>query len=131
MIDKNTDPRGYCLLRCIRSYVNLDCYAALAVQTEETIALGRAEVDRFSALIQEYISTFEEDEAPDFNFPKAHMHSHLYDDIVAKGITLNYTTMINERIHRYIKEYYHERTNFRDVAEQLSYFICFNFYYSI
>jgi hypothetical protein len=48
---KDESPLGYLLLRCLRSYIVLDMYAALEVHTTETIAAGRAEVLRFSALM--------------------------------------------------------------------------------
>lgn len=47
------------------------------------------------------------------------MHFHLFDDIKAKGVTLNYTTKVNERLHGAIKDAYHDRTNFRDVDKQV------------
>jgi hypothetical protein len=49
---EETDPHGYLLLRCLRSYIILDMYAALEVHTTETIAAGRAEVLKFSALMK-------------------------------------------------------------------------------
>ncbi|KAK0495606.1 hypothetical protein EDD18DRAFT_1106221 [Armillaria luteobubalina] len=39
-----------------------------------------------------------------WNFPKAHSHQHLFDDIEAKGITLNYNTKPNKSMHSSFKE---------------------------
>ncbi|TFK58364.1 hypothetical protein BDN72DRAFT_751716, partial [Pluteus cervinus] len=117
LFPEDTDPSGYQLLKCLRSYLNLDMYATFRVHTEKTISAGRKEVLRFSRQFQE----FGESAGDDFsvNFPKAHMHKHLYDDIEEKGATLNYTTMVNERLHRTIKKYYHNQTNFRNVGPQV------------
>jgi hypothetical protein len=49
---ESENPLGYLLLRCLRSYVILDMYAALEVHTAETIGAGRAEVLKFSALMK-------------------------------------------------------------------------------
>ena len=40
------------MLRCLRSYLVIDMYAALEVHTEDTIAAGRAEILTFSALMK-------------------------------------------------------------------------------
>lgn len=58
-------------------------------------------------------------DAKSWNFPKIHYQQHLFDDIVAKGATRNYNTKTNESLNRPLKGIYHNRTNFRDVAEQV------------
>ncbi|TFK66709.1 hypothetical protein BDN72DRAFT_131967 [Pluteus cervinus] len=122
-------PAGYLLLKTLRSYINLDSYAAMRVHTEKTIAAGREEVKRFSARYLEYAEYFgykKKEDGTDsdvlnvnIHYPKAHMHAHLFDDIIDKGVALNYTTMVNERLHHNLKEYYHDRTNFRNVGVQI------------
>ena len=57
--------------------------------------------------------------AKSWDFPKIHYQQHLFDDIMAKGATRNYNTKTNESLNRPLKEIYHNRTNFRDVAEQV------------
>ena len=54
-----------------------------------------------------------------WNFIKAHGHKHVFDDIVAKGVTRNYNTKPNEKMHGALKTTYQCRTNFRDVAPQV------------
>jgi hypothetical protein len=46
-----TDQRGFLLLKCLRSYIELDMYASLEVHTAQTIADGRAELQNFSKLL--------------------------------------------------------------------------------
>ena len=48
-----------------------------------------------------------------------HTHQHMFDDIEAKGVTLNYNTKPNEKMHGPLKESYQRRTNFKDVANQV------------
>jgi len=55
----------------------------------------------------------------DWNFPKKHSNSHLFDDIQAKGVTRNYNAKPNEKMHGPLKAIYLQRTNFRDVATQV------------
>ncbi|TFK61559.1 hypothetical protein BDN72DRAFT_438464 [Pluteus cervinus] len=117
-----SSPAGNLLLLCLRSYINLAVYAAMTVHTERTIEAGRKEVLRFASRFQRYSDALGVNESGkpvwNINFPKAHMHTHLFDDILDKGVTLNYTTKINERLHGPIKDAYY-RTNFRDIAPQI------------
>lgn len=55
-----------------------------------------------------------------WNFPKLHMTTHIFDDIKAKGATRNYNTKPNEQMHGPLKDWYLNRTNFKNVAEQVS-----------
>jgi hypothetical protein len=48
-----------------------------------------------------------------------HSRKHLFDDIEAKGVTRNYNTKPNEKLHGPLKESYKLRTNFKDVAGQV------------
>lgn len=48
-----------------------------------------------------------------------HLPTHLFDDIVAKGATRNFNTKPNEKLHGPLKTIYRERTNFKNVAEQV------------
>jgi hypothetical protein len=66
-----------------------------------------------------------------------HLAQHLFDDIEAKGATRNYTTKTFEKLHGPLKESYLRRTNFKDIARQVSqhvvphYSPLTNFYYKI
>ncbi|KAG2751664.1 hypothetical protein P692DRAFT_201838757 [Suillus brevipes Sb2] len=103
-------PLGYLLLRCVRLYLELDMYASLEVHTTETISSGRHTHLAFAALLRS---------DKNWNFPKLHMGSHIFDDVEAKGATRNYNTKPNEKMHGSLKDSYLLRTNFRDVAEQI------------
>lgn len=54
-----------------------------------------------------------------WDFPKNHMLSHLFDDIMNKGVTRNYNTQPNEQMHGSLKDSYDHRTNFKNVASQV------------
>ncbi|KAG2349794.1 hypothetical protein BDR05DRAFT_972737 [Suillus weaverae] len=71
---------------------------------------------------KQYINkTVESDK--NWNFPKLHMGSHIFDDVEAKGATRNYNTKLNEKMHGSLKDSYLLRMNFRDIAEQI---LCIN-----
>jgi hypothetical protein len=48
------------------------------------------------------------------------MLAHLFDDIMAKGVTRNYNTKPNEQMHGSLKDSYLLRTNFKDIAAQVN-----------
>ncbi|KIJ58540.1 hypothetical protein HYDPIDRAFT_184182 [Hydnomerulius pinastri MD-312] len=93
IFNQREHPVGYQLLKCIRAFVDLDSYTALEVHTEETLAAGRAALKAFAELMTNW------------NFPKMHTNSHVFDDIVLKGVTRNYNTKPNESMHRPLKSY--------------------------
>lgn len=71
--------------------------------------------------MQEYISETKDDpKAKKWDFPKIHALQHLFDDIIAKGATRNYNTKVNESLNRPLRGVYVNKTNFRDIAEQVS-----------
>lgn len=49
-----------------------------------------------------------------------HLAQHLFDDIEEKGVTRNYTSKTFEKMHGPVKESYKRRTNFKNVAGQVS-----------
>ena len=55
-----------------------------------------------------------------WDFPKVHLQLHLFDDIIAKGVTRNYNTKPSESCHGPIRKDYLSSTNFRDVPKQVS-----------
>lgn len=59
-----------------------------------------------------------------WDFPKIHFQSHLFEDIIAKGVTRNYNTKISESLHGPIRQDYLSGTNFRDVDKQVSILKC-------
>lgn len=52
VLTERDSPLGYLMLRCLRSYLNLDMWISMEVQTEDTLAAGHQELLRFSALIE-------------------------------------------------------------------------------
>ncbi|OJA20946.1 hypothetical protein AZE42_03510 [Rhizopogon vesiculosus] len=119
VLNRTDSELGYLLLCCIRCYVDLNIYAALEVHTEDTIAAGRDALSRFSMLMDLYIKESQPETKKSWNFPKKHLLMHLFDDILAKGVTWNYNTKPNEKMHGPLRTIYLRRTNFKDVAPQI------------
>lgn len=72
--------------------------------------------------LQEYIERAGKDGkfgAKDWDFIKAHLPKHVFDDIMGKGVTRNYNTKPNEKLHGPLKNAYRDQTNFKDVAPQV------------
>ncbi|KAI6033747.1 hypothetical protein BKA83DRAFT_4460403 [Pisolithus microcarpus] len=107
---QNTEKEGYLLLRCLRVYIEFDLYTALELHTMHMIAAGWESLSTFNMLMQNW------------NFPKNHMHMHVFDNIEAKGITRNFDTKPNEKMHGPLKEKYQKHTNFKNVAQQEDFF---------
>ncbi|KAG1763075.1 hypothetical protein EDD22DRAFT_979489 [Suillus occidentalis] len=91
-----------------------DIYAAFEVHTTATISEGRGAVQALTALMKD-----DDESDKDWNFLKLHMLTHLFNDIEAKGASRNYNTKPNEQMHRPLKDWYQDRTNFKDFAEQI------------
>ncbi|KAG2093553.1 hypothetical protein BD769DRAFT_1615706 [Suillus cothurnatus] len=119
VFQRDVDPHVYLLLRCIRSYVELNMYASLEVHTEDTIRDGRNTLSKFAELMDIYIKDTADLSEKSWNFPKIHLSAHLFDDIEAKGVTRNYNTKPNEKMHGPLKDAYQDRTNFKNFAEQI------------
>ena len=51
VLTEKDSPLGYLMLRCLRSYLNLDMWVSMEVHTDDTIKEGRKELLRFSKLI--------------------------------------------------------------------------------
>jgi hypothetical protein len=139
VLTQSDSPLGYRLLRCIRTYLDLTMWESLEVHTAETIAAGRQAVIHLRNLIEvcypycycqstanwvfykEYNNELNDAERyENFDFPKLHAQQHVFDDIEAKGVLRNYTTRLFERLHGPFKTWYERRTNFKNVAPQVS-----------
>ncbi|KAF9491747.1 hypothetical protein BDN71DRAFT_1484072 [Pleurotus eryngii] len=121
ILTRQADHAGYILLKCMRCYINLRMYAGLHVHTSETISAGREEVKCLSILLQEYQAKANpEFRKKSWNFPKNHLYVHLFNDIEQKGATPNYSTKPSEKSHSNLKTAYRRRTNFKNVAPQVS-----------
>ncbi|KAK0500068.1 hypothetical protein EDD18DRAFT_1102263 [Armillaria luteobubalina] len=99
----------------------LNTYAAFNLHTETTMQAIQDELIKFSELIKEYeqLTMLVKPKVKSWNFPKIHSHKHLVDDIMAKGVTRNYNTKPNEKMHGPLKYAYQLRTNFKEVTEQI------------
>jgi hypothetical protein len=69
--------------------------------------------------VKEYEKTVKDSWKEHWNFPKAHLHQHLFDDIEAKGVTTNTSTKPNEKMHGPLKKVYQLHMNFKNVASQV------------
>ncbi|KAF8833931.1 hypothetical protein BDN67DRAFT_992758 [Paxillus ammoniavirescens] len=96
ILTEDTNKTSYLFLRCIRAYLEFDMFTALENYQEKTKELAK-----------------------NWNFPKNHSCMHIFDDIEAKGVTRNYNTKPNEKMHGPLKTSYQQRTNFKNVAEQI------------
>ncbi|KAF9489942.1 hypothetical protein BDN71DRAFT_1525498 [Pleurotus eryngii] len=115
---KNYDISKIILFTCHNNLTKEEdeMYAGLRLHTEETISAGREAVEEFSALLQEYIE--EALLAKNWNFLKNHLYMHLFDDIITKGVTWNYSTKPNEQMHGPLRRTY-QCTNCRNIAPQI------------
>ncbi|KAF6759534.1 hypothetical protein DFP72DRAFT_1100990 [Ephemerocybe angulata] len=96
------DEEGYQLLACLRVFLNLNTLSSFENHSETTISLIETELERFMMEIQKLCDIIGED----WLFPKMHLHMHMTRDILAKGVTRNYTTKTFETLHRALKEFY-------------------------
>ena len=55
---------------------------------------------------QKYIDATAWDSEKNWDFPKNHTHAHLFDDILAKGVTRGYNTKVDEGMHGPLKNSY-------------------------
>ncbi|KAG1720903.1 uncharacterized protein EDB91DRAFT_1240362 [Suillus paluster] len=118
VFDCDTDLEAYLLLRCIRSYVEFNMYALLEVHTEDTINNGWEALSKLTGLMDKYIEDTAEMSEKSWNFPMKHLSAHLFDDIEAKGVSRNYSTKPNEKMHGPLKDAYQDHTNLKNFAEQ-------------
>ncbi|KAI0631788.1 hypothetical protein C8Q77DRAFT_1074747 [Trametes polyzona] len=112
----------YELLRLFRAYQEEYMYTDFEVHTAWTMENGRTTQATHGEWLKAYESLAEEwqgDAKKSWNFPKAHTHMHVFDNIEAKGVTANYNTKPNEKMHGPIKRTYQLRTNYRNVASQI------------
>uniref|UniRef100_A0A8H7XUW4 Uncharacterized protein n=1 Tax=Psilocybe cubensis TaxID=181762 RepID=A0A8H7XUW4_PSICU len=106
--------RGYCLLKLMRSFVELDMYSSLIIHSSTTLHGLQKELAKFCSILEEYIQLHPD---KNWNFPKIHSHVHMIQDIVAKGATRNSNTKPNEKAHGLLKLWYRFHTNFKDILK--------------
>lgn len=108
----------------------IDLWASLDVHIEETITAGTLLLKRyyyflevsllveflilvFLKYIQEYLT---EIRVAGWNFPKTHVHVHLFDDILAKGVSINANTKYDKAMHVTLKDSYQNHGTFHNPA---------------
>ncbi|KAK0470789.1 hypothetical protein EDD18DRAFT_1315381 [Armillaria luteobubalina] len=115
VLSKADNPNAYLLLK-------LDMYTSMDVHTEKSIEEGRQLLGVFEANLKAYSQATDDTiwkNVTSWSIPKVHTQQHLFDDIIAKGVTKNYNTKVNECMHGPLKEAYQTRTNFKNVADQI------------
>ncbi|KAI5998421.1 hypothetical protein F5J12DRAFT_784991 [Pisolithus orientalis] len=84
-------------------------YTALELQMTHTLAAG-----------QETYAEKTQYTGKNWNFPKNHTWMHVFNEIEAKGVTHNFNTKLNEKMHGPLKEAYQKQTNFKNVTQQIT-----------
>ncbi|KAF8968588.1 hypothetical protein BDZ97DRAFT_1902889 [Flammula alnicola] len=116
ILTPDVSKEGFHLLKLIRSYLELNMFASVTVQTETTIAAGKAEMQCFEELLHVYEKL---NPLKAWTFPKVHTHQHIFRDIMDKGVTRNYNTKPSEKANGPLKTCYQRHTNFKNVASQI------------
>ncbi|KAF8151553.1 hypothetical protein B0H34DRAFT_678154 [Crassisporium funariophilum] len=93
-------PEGYHLLKILQSYLELDMYSSLTVQTDNTLDAAINELLKFDALINA--------EPP-----------RTFLSVRYTSATRNYNTKPSEKANGPLKKYYRNHTNFKDMAPQI------------
>ena len=73
--------------------------------------------------LQEYIAEAVKTERyveKNWDFIKLHLLNHLFDDIESKGVTHNYNTKPNEKMHGPVKMAYRDHMNFKNIVSQVT-----------
>ena len=125
----------YQLLKCICRYQILQIYLSFDIYINSSISVLKnalvdwekeIKVSHWNAQLHKVCLTspFQvlgemDSGSKDWNFIKNHSHKHAVDDIIQKGVTMNYNTKPFERMHGALKQIYHWQTNFKDVAKQV------------
>ncbi|KAL1741520.1 hypothetical protein HDZ31DRAFT_76116 [Schizophyllum fasciatum] len=113
---------GYQLLRAHRYYVETAMFACMDVVTESRSDAGRQRLSKFHKQLKSYQQLVEDDPilgSKGWNFPKLHLHVHLFDNIWDKGVTRVQSTKPFEKIHGPIRKIYLEQTNFKNIPRQI------------
>ena len=73
--------------------------------------------------LQEYIAEAAKTEhytQKNWYFIKLHLLNHLFDDIELKGVTCNYNTKQNKKMHGPVKMAYRDHMNFKNIVSQVT-----------
>jgi len=52
LLTEDISPAGFILLQILRSYLELDMFSSLSVQTESTLAAGKKELENFEQIVK-------------------------------------------------------------------------------
>ena len=77
----------------------------------------------FDLNLQEYIAEAAKTEhyaEKNWDFIKLHLLNHQFNDIESKGVTCNYNTKPNEKMHGPVKKAYRDCTNFKNIVSQVT-----------
>ncbi|KAL1661524.1 hypothetical protein GGF50DRAFT_60902 [Schizophyllum commune] len=113
---------GYQLLRAYRYYLEMAMFACMDVMTESRSDAGRQRLSKFHDQLTVYRQLVARDlvlGSKGWNFPKIHLHAHLFDSIWDKGVTRVQSTKPFEKLHGPIRKIYLEQTNFKNVPRQI------------
>ncbi|KAI5822710.1 hypothetical protein K523DRAFT_317926 [Schizophyllum commune Tattone D] len=113
---------GYQLLRAYRYYLEMAMFACMDVVTESRSDAGRQQLSKFHDQLTVYRQLVARDPilgSKGWNFPKIHLHAHLFDSIWDKGVTRVQSTKPFEKLHGPIRKIYLEQTNFKNVPRQI------------
>ncbi|KAF9019316.1 hypothetical protein BDP27DRAFT_1439933 [Rhodocollybia butyracea] len=114
------DKAAFQLLKCLRAYLDMTMYAGLDLHLESTLEKLKDAILKLDKEVKVYDSlTYGTVFEKSWNFIKLHYHVHLYDDIQSKGVLRGFSTKPNEKVHGPLRKIYHDRTNFKNVAEQI------------
>ncbi|KZP13413.1 hypothetical protein FIBSPDRAFT_913092 [Athelia psychrophila] len=122
VVTETACPLGYLLLKCLRSYLEVDMYWGFEVHLRHTIMAGRKAVTDFGDHLERYIAATK---GTDFDgkdwgkIIKLHLWQHIFDEIEAKGVSRNGNTKPNEKLHGPLKKHFLWRSNFKNVAPQI------------
>ncbi|KAL1673601.1 hypothetical protein EV122DRAFT_222273, partial [Schizophyllum commune] len=109
---------GYQLLRAHRYYMEMAMFACMDVMTESRSDAGRERLSKF----HDQLTVIAHDPilgSKNWNFPKIHLHAHLFDNIWDKGVTRVQSTKPFEKLHGPIRKIYLEQTNFKNIDKQI------------
>ncbi|KAF8899527.1 hypothetical protein CPB84DRAFT_1815674 [Gymnopilus junonius] len=97
-------------------YLELHMYTSLSLHSESTIEAGEKALLAFEIARQEYSRV---SPTKNWHFIKAHSHKHVFNDIMRKGVTRNFSTKPNEKAHSPLKDFYQLMTNFKNFGVQI------------
>ncbi|KIK14661.1 hypothetical protein PISMIDRAFT_17134 [Pisolithus microcarpus 441] len=100
-----------------KNFSEMPCWHMLN-HFDEALLISYTDGQKFEDLSKKYAQKTD-NMKKNWNFLKNHMHMHVFDNIEAKGVTRNFNTKPNKKMHGPLKEKYQKHTNFKNVAQQI------------